>query len=197
MIRVTRETHETPAWAARVLRAAGGINRFGEANFRAVWGWNRLAWVGGKFEDRDSAGTLIREAIELRREPKYPAVNRWHIERWAPPEFYGAPRDWFRNTMEMEDGRAIPALGPYPSRGEYEHCVTLETPRGDFIPLTPAALAHVARAIEWSRGLRAGERRAALDRRDAHEDRDYDSFADAVLSDAAPAFHGVPFVAVV
>jgi hypothetical protein len=54
----------------------------------------------------------------------------------------------------------------------------------------------VARAIEWSRGLRSGERRAALDRRDAHEDRDYDSFADAVLSDAAPAFHGVPFVAV-
>jgi hypothetical protein len=196
MIRVTRETHETPAWAARVLRVAGGINRFGEPNYRAVWGWNRLAWVGGKFEDRDSAGTLIRESIELRREPKYPAVNRWHIERWAPPEFYGAPRDWFRNTMEMENGRAIPALGPYPSRGEYEHCLTLETPRGDFIPLTPAALAHVARAIEWSRGLRAGERRAALDRRDAREDRDYDNFADAVLTDAAPAFHGVPFVSV-
>jgi hypothetical protein len=88
------------------------------------------------------------------------------------------------------------ALGPYPARGEYEHCLTLETPRGDFIPLTPAALAHVARAIEWSRGLRSADRRAALDRRDAAEDRDYDNFADAVLSDAAPAFHGVPFISV-
>ncbi|MGB6431181.1 MAG: hypothetical protein WBF06_11380 [Candidatus Acidiferrales bacterium] len=196
MIRVTRETHETPPWAARVLRAAGGINRFGEPNYRAVWGWNRLAWVGGRFEDRDAAGTLIRECVELRREPKYPAVDRWHIERWAPPEFYGSPRDWQRNTIEIEGARAIPALGPYPSRGEYEHCLTLESPRGDFIPLTPAALAHVARAIEWSRGLRAGERRAALDRRDAREDRDYDSFADALLSDTGRAFHGAPFVSV-
>ena len=142
-----------------------------------------------------AGGALIRETFELRREPKYPGVNRWHIERWAPPEFYGAPRDWFANTIEIEDGRAIPALGPYPSRGEYEHCLTLETPRGEFIPLTPEALAHVARAIEWSRGLRAAERRAALDRRDAGADRDYDNFADDVLSDAAPAFHGVPFVA--
>jgi len=72
---------------------AGGCNRYGEANYRAVWGWNRLAWIGGKFEERDPAtGSLLREVVELRQEPKYAAVNRWHIERWVPPEVYGSPR---------------------------------------------------------------------------------------------------------
>src|SRR5262249_34374229 len=69
---VVRETHEAPENVARRLELAGGRNRFGEANYRAVWGWSRLAWIGGKFEDRDEHGALIRERIELRKEPKYP-----------------------------------------------------------------------------------------------------------------------------
>jgi hypothetical protein len=32
--------------------------------------------------------------------------------------------------------QSVPALGPYPSRGDYEHSFTLETPRGEFIQLT-------------------------------------------------------------
>ena len=54
MIRVLRETHDTPEAVARRLERAGGLNCFGEPNYRAVWGWNRLAWIGGKFEDRKS-----------------------------------------------------------------------------------------------------------------------------------------------
>src|SRR6266568_3689561 len=128
---VIRETHDAPESVTRGLRLAGGVNRFGEANYRAVWGWNRLAWIGGKFEERDPAtGSFLREVVELRQEPKYPAVNRWHIERWLPPEAYGSPRAWYTQTIERENGVSIPALGPYPSRGEYEHCFTLEGPRG-------------------------------------------------------------------
>ena len=120
------------------LQRAGGVNRFGEPNYRAVWGWNRLAWIGGKFEEHDpSTGSLLREVVELRQEPKYPAVNRWHIERWVPPEVYGSPRAWYAQTIERENGVSIPALGPYPSRGEYEHCFTLEGPSGEFVQLTP------------------------------------------------------------
>src|SRR6266478_4597540 len=153
MIRVVSETHDTPEAVARRLKSAGGVNRYGEPNYRAVWGWNRLAWIGGKFEDRDpDSGSLLRECIELRKEPKYPAVNRWHIERWVPPETYGSPRAWYSQTIEYADGRSIPALGPYPSRGDYEHCFTVETPRGKFIQLTATIAEHVARAIECSRG---------------------------------------------
>src|SRR5713226_9138374 len=117
MILVLRETREAPESVARVLELAGSTNRFGEANYRAVWGWNRLAWIGGKFEDRDEHGVLLPERVELRLEPKYPAVNRWHIERWIPPEVYGSPRAWYAQTIERESGIGVPALGPYPSRG--------------------------------------------------------------------------------
>src|SRR5256885_3947026 len=88
-IRVLRETHDTPEAVAQSLAGAGGLNRFGEPNYRAVWGWNRLAWIGGKIEDRDAHRALLRERVELREEPKYPAGDRRHIEKWPPPG-----RDW-------------------------------------------------------------------------------------------------------
>jgi hypothetical protein len=197
MILVVRETHDTPETVAHRLERAGGINRFGEANYRAVWGWNRLAWIGGKFEDRDVHGALLRERIELRLEPKYPAVNRWHIERWLPPETYGSPRGWYAQTIERENGISIPALGPYPSRGEYEHCFTLEGPRGEFIQLTPTIAEHIARAIECARNFAPSKTRARLYEREQRTERSYDQWAFDVMDDAVPAFHKQPFVSVI
>ena len=57
MILVIRETHEAPAEVARELLLAGGVNRFGDANYRAVWGWSRLDWgeVGGSRGGWDAA----------------------------------------------------------------------------------------------------------------------------------------------
>jgi hypothetical protein len=196
MIRVLRETHETPDAVAHRLMRAGGINRFGEANYRAVWGWNRLAWIGGKFEDRDEHGALLRERVELRQEPKYPAVNRWHIERWLPPETCGSPRTWYAQTIERENGISIPALGPYPSRGEYEHCFTLEGPRGEFLQLTPTIAEHIARAIEFSRKFTRAKTRSRLYERAQRTERKYDQWAFDVMDEGVPAFHKQPFVTV-
>ena len=196
MIQVLREPHDTPETVARRLERAGGINRFGEANYRAVWGWNRLAWIGGKFEDRDEHGALLRERVELRQEPKYPAVNRWHIERWLPPETYGSPRAWYAQTIERANGISIPALGPYPSRGEYEHCFTLESPRGEFLQLTPTIAEHIARAIECSRSSPPAKSRSRLYDREQRAERTYDQWAFDVMDDAVPAFHKQPFVTV-
>jgi len=197
MILVFRETHDTPESVAHRLACAGGANRFGEANYRAVWGWNRLAWIGGKFEDRDAQGDLLRERVELRLEPKYPAVNRWHIERWLPPETYGSPRAWYAQTIERENGISIPALGPYPSRGEYEHCFTLEGSRGEFLQLTPTIAQHIARAIEYSRNCARAKSRSRLYDREQRTERNYDQWAYDVMDDAVPAFHKHPFVTIV
>jgi hypothetical protein len=194
MISVTRETHGTPDAVAQRLVACGGRNRFGDPNYRVVWGWSRLAWIGGKFEDRDARGDLLREVVELRQEPKYPAVNRWHIERWVPPETYGSPRAWYAQTIERDNGISIPALGPYPSRGDYEHCFTLETPRGEFLQLTATAAEHIACAIEWSRNHPRVKSRAQLYEREARCERRYDAWAYDALDDAAPALYGQPFV---
>ena len=88
--------------------------------------------------------------------------------------------------MEVEGGRSIPALGPYPARGEYEHCFTLEGPRGEFVQLTPTVAEHIARAIEWSRRHPRSAGKRAL----------YDAYAYDILDDAVPAFHRQPFVSV-
>jgi hypothetical protein len=182
MIQVIRETHRTPRCVDEALCLAGSCNRFGEPNYRAVWGWSRLDWIGGKWEDRNADGTLLREVVELRLEPKYLPHNRWYIERWLPPESYGSPEQWHAETLETQDGRSIPALGPYPSRGEYEHCFTVEGPRGEFVQLTPTVARHIARAIEVSRGMPRARRREALEARARREERAYDSYADAVFS---------------
>jgi len=196
VIQIIRETHEAPESVARILELSGGRNRFGEPNYRAVWGWNRLAWIGGKFEDRDERGALLRERIELRKEPKYPALDRWHIERWVPPEVYGSPRTWYAQTNELVGGQTVAALGPYPSRGEYEHCFTLETPKGEFVQLTPTIAEHIARAIECSRCAPQAQKRARLCEQEAREDRAYENWAFDLLDDATPAFHKQPFVTV-
>ena len=193
---VLRETHDTPEAVVRRLELAAGRNPFGEPNYRAVWGWNRLAWIGGKFEDRDANGDLLREVVELRREPKYPAVNRWHIERWMPSETYGSPRLWYAQTIERENGVSIPALGPYPSRGDYEHCFTLEGPNGGFVQLTPTVAEYIARAIEWSRKYPRSAKRRQLYDGAQREDQSYENWAYDILDDAVPAFHKQPFVSV-
>lgn len=195
MIRVLREIHEAPASIQDRVARAGGLNRFGEPNFRVVWGGARLAWIGGRWTDHDSSGNVIRETVELRRVPKYVPVDRWHIERWTPPESYGSPDLWYAQTIEVEDGIHVPALGPFPSRGEYEHCFTIEGTRGEFLPLTPAACDWIVHAIEWSRRQPRQAAHAAIAARESRHARDWDRAADDVLDDAVPAFHGQPFIA--
>jgi hypothetical protein len=192
---VTRETHDTPWEVQERVRRSGGANRYGEPNFRVVWGGSRLTWIGGRWTDRDANGNLVRESIELRRVPKYLPMERWHVERWMPAESYGSPKEWYEQTTEIENGIRIAALGPYPARGEYEHCFTLESTCGEFIPLTSAACDWIVSAIEWSRRQPRQERRRAILAREARRARDWDRDADGLLDDAGPAFHGAPFVA--
>jgi hypothetical protein len=196
MIRVLREIHDAPATIQERVARVGGANRFGEPNFRVVWGGARLAWIGGRWTDRDAHGNVLREAIELRRAPKYVPEDRWHIERWMPPESYGSPEDWRAQTTEVEDGIRVPALGPYPSRGEYEHCFTLQTTCGDFLPLTAAACDWIVRAIEWSRRQPRRANRNAIAARESRRANDWERTADDMLDDAIPAFHNHPFLSV-
>jgi hypothetical protein len=195
MIQVMRETHRAPASVARRLEIAGGVNRFGRPNYRAVWGWSRLGWIGGKWEDRGAGGELVREVVALRREPKYTPHDRWHLERWVAPEAYGSPLEWYAQTTERANGMSVPALGPYPERGEYEHCFTLAGPGGEFVQLTPTVAEYVARAIERGRHAGATERRTAIDERERDGERAYDAWASDALS-LDTAFDGRPFVSV-
>jgi hypothetical protein len=194
MIRVLREIHHAPSSINERVARSGGANRFGEPNYRIVWGGARLTWIGGRWTDRDAHGNMLRECIELRRVPKYLPENRWHIERWMPPESYGSPETWRAQTTEVEDGIRVPALGPYPSRGEYEHCFTLQSTSGEFLPLTAAACDWIVRAIEWSRRQPRRANRGAIASRETRRAADWERAADDMLDDSIPAFHGDAFV---
>ena len=184
MIQVLRETHEAPASIQTRIRQAGGSNRYGEPNFRVVWGGSRLTWIGGRWTDHDASGNVIRESTELRQVPKYLPLDRWHIERWTPPEFYGSPGRWYDETAETYNGVRLPSLGPFPARGEYEHCFTLETAAGEFLSLTPAACDWVVRAIEWSRRQPRQAGRQALAAREDARAREWDHAADEILDES-------------
>jgi len=171
-IQVLRETHDTPEYVTERLIRVGGLNRFNEPIYRAIWGWNRLTPIGGKWEDNGR--------VEVRTEPKYPQLNRWHVEKWCPPEMYGSPAQWELTTRE----EGVLALGPYPSRGDYEHVMVIEGFRGEFIQLTSTVAEHIARRIEWSRRNWNGrtERRRLYDR-EARNDKEYDRWAEMMMDD--------------
>jgi hypothetical protein len=164
-----REVHETPAWASEQMARMGGWNRFDEPNLRVVWSNSRLGFVGGKFEERDEEGYLLREVFKLQRMPKYPVENRWIIEQWVAPEKFGTPETWMAKTKEYGEEGNIPQLGPYPSRGDYQLCCVLETPDREFLQLSVDVLEDVAtgfrlkRAITYMQGLLA--EKSAIEKR--------------------------------
>lgn len=195
-IQVIRELHEPPESIVQLLTDAGGRNRFGGPNYRVIWGWNRLDWIGGLWADRDASGNVIREVFELRREPKYHQLNRWILEAWVAPEVYGSPARWYAQTAERENGTLVHALGPYPLYGDYEQVLALENPDGSFLQLTATAALHIAAALEKSRYLDKAKKKAGLKTDlekadDAIVERDYD-----ILDDGTPAFSDQPFVTV-
>ena len=197
---VLREQHEAPASIQRTLALAGGLNRFGQPNYRLVWGWSRLDFIGGEWSDFDGSGNLIRREIGLRLVPKYEQLNRWHLERWCPPELYGSPSTWHLETLEVYGGIPVLALGPYPQLGDYEHSITIDEPcpscvrrhRADkcehrrFVGLTCTIAERLARAIEFSRNLKEADRAAAIDRRQQWEAMQDEKEVDEILgADAA------------
>jgi hypothetical protein len=195
-IQVTRETHETPQSVVDRVTLAGGLNRFSKPNYRVVWGWNRLDFIGGKWEDRDEHGTLIREVVEVRTEPKYQELNRWHVEAWLPPEAYGSPEVWAMQTVETVNGKEVETLGPYPHMGDYESCFVIQKVNGDFLPLTPRVVEGVVERINASRRAPVAKSKRALYEREERIDKEYLEWGYSVLDDACPAFGGVPQVAV-
>jgi len=90
----------------------GGLNPRGEPKYRIVWGGNRTALRFTKWADGQ---------IEPRRVLKYPRQsNRFHMEAWMPPEFYGCKEEWEFMTREVINGIPCYTLGEFPHRGDYE-----------------------------------------------------------------------------
>jgi hypothetical protein len=112
---------DCPPEVAQELAVAGGLNRFGEPNFRVVWGYNRIVPMTGEWQEWEHSVAkltdkltgfseqrpfirLVRSVVETRQEPKYLPANCWHLEKWCPPEDYGSPDLWRKQGEEVVQG---------------------------------------------------------------------------------------------
>lgn len=164
----TRSIKEVPKdFAARVTRA-GGTNRFGGPNYRVVWGWSRMGWIG-------------TDADHVWREPKYLDGDKWILEKWMPPEHYGRPQDWTRT---------FGALGPFPAYGEYEMVTDF-----DPIELTSKVAEYLIQVILASRRGSSRDRGEAIKGRLDASENEWSRETDDMLDDAMPAYHGATNVA--
>ena len=146
--------HACPRDVERRVARAGGLNRFGDPNFRVVWGGARL------------------DALGFQRYAYSPALlERWIIEVWRPPEAYGSRREW--NESER-------SLGPFPSRGDYEILAALNRD-GEFAQITPEIAEFAIEAYRKSLDASHWDRRARLLDAVQDRERDWDTFAGGIL----------------
>jgi hypothetical protein len=211
------EKRECPAAIAKELEVAGGLNRYGDPNFRVVWGFNRIVPMSGEWQewehmqanllDKQTGVMATREFIRLkeskvetRQVPKYLPANCWHLEGWRPPEEYGSPEKWRKAGEEVVAGMTIDTAGEFPSRGEYELVFPLThdfTSMGKPVDLVPEIVANLVGMV------RAGverysmvQRKAAIEQRLRREDEGFSKRAIDILKDGMRPFCSEAFVTV-
>lgn len=125
------EAPAKPTFFDSSLLLIGGKNPLGEPNLKVSWGWDLRMFRNG--DDR---------AL------KYPGpfLDRWILEKWLPPDFFGSEKHWeqFRYN-KSGDGKNIDLLGPFPRQGQYGMVMPLITKDGDFIPLGSEVLVFIDR----------------------------------------------------
>ena len=130
MIRVTKvHALDVPRDAQEHLTRIGGVNLYGEPNFRIVWSGNRTVWQNRKWHEPATESSDAKTWYGVGKALKYkqPARReRFIIEAYRPPSFYGDPETWEMRNGKWEDGHSILAVGPYPTRGDYEYLDTIE-----------------------------------------------------------------------
>lgn len=105
------ERLQCPAEYQAHVTAVGGLNRFGDPNFRLVWGQTETEIVRGK----DASGREGQHVIF-----KHGGIPAWFMESWKPPECFGTPELWY--AMSWDEEAQTHTLGEFPWRGLYMPC---------------------------------------------------------------------------
>ena len=135
MTRVTKVHQlEVPQYLQDHLTRIGGTNLYGEPNFRLVWSGSRVTYENRKWHEPATESSAAKTWYGIGRVLKYrqPARReRYIVEVWRPPSYYGDPQTWMLRNSKWEDGRSILATGPFPTRGDYEYLDTVESVDAD------------------------------------------------------------------
>lgn len=210
-------TQDCPEHVARELKLAGGTNRFGEPNFRVVWGWNRIVPMTGEWQEfehlqatltdkltgHQESRTFIRlkeSKIETRQVPKYLPANCWHLEKWCSPEEVGvSPEMWRQLGQEVIAGLTIDTAGEFPSRGEYELCYPIThdcSCSGKPLPLIADVVAEIVQKIQKGRDFSLQQRKTAIEQRLEREQEGFTRKAIDIMKDGMRPFCAEDFVTV-
>lgn len=211
------EHRQCPEHITETLRVAGGENRFGEPNFRVVWGYDRIVPITGEWQEFEQVNVTLRDrltgykesrvatrmkssVIETRMVPKYLPGNCWHLEMWRPPEEYGSPEAWGKAGEEVVGCMTVDTAGPYPARGEYELCYPLThdgTSHGDPIPLVDDLVKDIVHMIVAGRErFSLQQRKAAIEQETQRKEDGFLRVTMDRLKDGLRPFAGEDFVTV-
>ncbi len=116
---------DPPPDVVKWLTRYGGINRFGDPNYRLVWSGNATTYRTKLWHDKDDHGNVVRRVFECRECLKYthPTVReRFVLEAWRDPRNiqFGDRDEWRKQNTKFVDGRLVVPLGDFPSRGDYQ-----------------------------------------------------------------------------
>jgi hypothetical protein len=170
-------TRTVPSWCETTL-ARFGQNPYGENKYRIIWGWDRLTYVAENLDFREIAKNP-QKIGSLKQVPKYflnmdGELNRWILEKWMPPESFGSPEQWKKDTWDST--LLAFTLGPYPSRGEFEFCHAIQSEFGNPVEITPHLVSLIVALIEKGKNdYSFEERRQAI--RDEYERADQEHYA--------------------
>jgi hypothetical protein len=194
-----------PEYNAR-LREIGGVNRFGENNWRLIWGETATEIVGGRWRIPTGKtemtigrnGQLVNvpvcsEVDEYREVLKYGDAT-WVLERWFPPEEYGSEERYYRENADPS-GSGLCLLGPYPDQGYYESCYKLTDGESNLMQLNDYVLDSLVALIlktyettEWERRAAREAERLAADK--AEHQRKIDMYVDKQLESDPISYEG-------
>jgi hypothetical protein len=94
------------------LARLGGKNRYGDPNFRIIWGQHETQRAGGIWEVEGYPS--FKGYRDLTIGGGQPC---WILQMWHPPEEYGTPEYYY---IQNEDENGYQTLGEYPYKGRYE-----------------------------------------------------------------------------
>ena len=152
---------DVPGYLRDAVLDEGGFNIFGEPNYRLVWGWSRHEFRAGEFHEFDDSGNWTGVRLDIRKEPRYPQRDRFHLEVWMPPNTYGTLEAWYTLTRRIVGGHFVEHLGEYPSRGDYEQVSVCQTADGGFVLPTEQATRDIIRWHKRSRLRSSSEMKSA------------------------------------
>jgi hypothetical protein len=104
--REQRDLRPAPEWQAHLTKL-GGLNRFGDPNYRIIWGWANAEY--------------------------YPENLRsfFHFERWLPPESIDSEEHWEAMNKREEANGDHAATVAFPRKGSYFWIWTCRLPGGE------------------------------------------------------------------